>query len=465
MIGLALVAVMALLTSCGSGSSSPHGNTPPANSGAVQITTSTTFSPAFDPAITDYTTTAPGGSVQFSVNAPTGTQVAVDGHAAQTQSFTTPVKLTPGQSFSFVVTASGSAKTYYVRCLPADFPTWTTERPGAPQTEYYAITPNIPIATGGAPGHYLIITDSFGVPVWWYRSSGQPSNALLLSDGNIAWTNASGAEEHKFDGSLVRTFTADSSNGGAFDIHELQQLPNGDFILIGYVYRGSVDLTSIGGESSVVIIDNAIEEIAPSGALVWRWSTMDHIPPTEIDPIWWPQYVKLMSLADTYHMNSVEPTGDGFVVSFRHLNAVYKIDKASGAIVWKLGGTQRAESLAFSGDTYGNFGGQHDARMLPDGTLTVHDNGTSRSRAPRAARFRIDTTAKTAQLVEQVTDPDRTDVCGNPRLSDEVHAALLLLPRTACADRNARSGCAARRNGRSVPALNRSEQNLNLAVQ
>jgi hypothetical protein len=177
-----------------------------------------------------------------------------------------------------------------------------------------------------------------------------------------------------------------------------------------------VDLSAVGGGTNAAVIDNQIQEISPSGALVWSWSTLDHVPVTECDPVWRSQVINLPQ-ADPYHMNSVEPNGSGFVVSFRHLDAVLRIDKATGNIVWKLGGTPRAESLTFKSDTYGNFSGQHDARILADGTLTVHDNGSGVKRQPRAARYAIDTTAKTASLVEQVVDPNISSsfCCGSAR--------------------------------------------------
>ena len=87
---------------------------------------------------------------------------------------------------------------------------------------------------------------------------------------------------------------------------------------------------------------------------------------------------------DAYHLNSVEPDGDGYVLSFRHLDAVYRIDRETGDIDWKLGGVHRAESLAVIDDPLSllsTFGGQHDARILPDGTLTVFDDGTLRRSA------------------------------------------------------------------------------------
>jgi Arylsulfotransferase (ASST) len=106
-------------------------------------------------------------------------------------------------------------------------------------------------------------------------------------------------------------------------------------------------------------------------------------------------------------VNAVQPDGDALIASFRHVNAIYKIDRASGRILWKLGGTKRAESLRVIGDPYGQrpFGGQHDVRLSQDGTLTVFDNETGRDRPPRALRYRIDEAARTATLVEQINAP------------------------------------------------------------
>ena len=416
---LAVTALMAMLTSCGgggAGSSSQQGT--PSATGALQITTSTSFFPAFDPKISDYVAAAPpGSSLQVTVNAPPDITVSVDGNPSRTAASTTQVFVSTGQSFSFVVNASGSSKTYYVRCLPADFPAWATERPGTPQTEYYAFTPNIAQDNKSQNKHYFIIADSYGTPVWWYRSSDEPRNALFLPNGNIAWTVSNGGEEHKLNGELVRSFSVGKSNGEYFDTHELQQLPNGDYLLVANVPRGPVDLTAEGGFSTAFVTDNWIEEIAPNGSVVWRWSTLDHISLAETDPGWWPQYLQGTRLADPFHMNSIGVSGNGYVISFRHLDAVVQIDKASGNIIWKLGGTHRAESLTFSGDPDGGFGGQHDARILSDGTLTLHDNGTLLGRAPRAVRYDINTTTKTATLLEQVNDPEVTDsvCCGSAR--------------------------------------------------
>jgi hypothetical protein len=414
-----VVAAMGMLSSCGSGSGAPAGSTgtPGQPPGTLQITSSPALTPAFDPAVSDYVVAAkPGSAVQVSVNAPSGTRVSVDSKPFAGVSGTTPVTVAPGQSFSFVVTSAGTSKTYFVRRLPTDFPVWSTTRSGTPQSEYYVIAPTRNLSAGN-PSPYAIIVDANGVPMWWYRASDLPVDAKLLPNGNVGLTVGVTAEERSLDGKLVRTITGAGILGALVDAHELLLLPNGDYVVITILNRFPANLSGIGGSASTTVIDNVIAEYSPGGALVWQWSAMDHIPVSEIDPQFVPLYVANVAPADPYHMNSVEADGNGFVVSVRHMSAVYRIDKASGNIVWKLGGTRRAESLTFAGDTFGNFGGQHDARLLADGTMTLHDNGTGLGRGPRAARYQLDTGARTATEVEQVTDPSATAsaCCGSAR--------------------------------------------------
>lgn len=122
-------------------------------------------------------------------------------------------------------------------------------------------------------------------------------------------------------------------------------------------------------------------------------------------------------------MNSVELDGDAIIVSLRHTDGVYKIDRATGDILWKLGGTTTPESLTVLNDPYASspMGGQHDARVLPDGTLTVHENGTDLGRPPRAVRYEIDEVAGTATLIESVTDSEAptSACCGSARRSSD----------------------------------------------
>lgn len=340
---------------------------------------------------------------------------------------TTKRKLRYGQATTFRV----GAGTYHVRCLPPGFPEWRAKRSGKPQADYYITTP-----LGPGLSRYVVIFDNHGVPVWWsYSPSAVPFDAKLLPDGDLAWArwygdkfgvrSSGGYEEHRFDGSLVRLIRA---VGNPTDTHDMEQLPNGDYMVITYRKRTGVDISAYGGPTDATVYDGELQEVTPGGQVVWSWNSKDHIDLSETKP-WWPELIARGEKHpnggyDIFHLNTVTPDGDnGFVISGRHVDAVYRIDKSTGNVTWKVGGTDTARSLTVVGDPFGQetFGGQHDARLYRDGTLTVHDNGTARDRPPRAVRFAIDVTAGTATLLEDIrtADIDRSGFGGSAHKMDD----------------------------------------------
>jgi len=196
---------------------------------------------------------------------------------------------------------------------------------------------------------------------------------------------------------------------------------SGDYLMGLTFSQSPVDMSSCGGPTAGTLRDFELQELSPNGDLVWSWLASKHIPLTEVTARWQSQCA---TGGDIYHWNSVEPDGDGYVLSFRHLDAVYRINRGTGAIDWKLGGASRPESLTVVDDplsAVGTFCGQHDARVLADGSLTVFDNGTGCNRPSRAVRFAIDDTTAlpTATLLEDIRDSDGAgaDCCGSTRRS------------------------------------------------
>jgi hypothetical protein len=167
-----------------------------------------------------------------------------------------------------------------------------------------------------------------------------------------------------------------------------------------------VDLTEYGGGPRARVLDAEIQEITPKGRVAWSWNSKDHIPLSDTGDRWWPR-IRTRYGWDPVHANSVEPDGDGVILSARHADAVYRIDKETGAIDWKLGGSRRAASLTVPGHVGDEllFGGQHDARLYGDGTLTLFDNGSRTTRPPRALRYRIDPLTRTATPLETIEHP------------------------------------------------------------
>ena len=140
---LAVLAVAAAASVAGGVASA----TPPSTlASTLQISSSPGLFPSFDPTVTDYVVRCvPGQPVSFSVSPPPGVKVTVDGGPA-IKSSSGPtliaVNVSASQEFSFTVNPPGnSSTTYYVRCLPSDFPTWTVSRPGTPQAQFYVVNP------------------------------------------------------------------------------------------------------------------------------------------------------------------------------------------------------------------------------------------------------------------------------------------------------------------------------------
>jgi hypothetical protein len=380
----------------------------------TSISTNPALFPAFDETVSDYVVRCTAAPVTVTVSASAGTQVKVDSHPAQSGDYTVDVVLDPGQSFQ--ITRSGdSSGSHFVRCLPSSFFTWTTQRPGQPQAEWYMVDPR-----GPSLPNYVAVFDTNGVPVWWMPVTERAGSLLLLPNGNIGWSQnppvSAGALEHRLDGSLVREI--DTVNAET-DFHEFLLLPNGNYLLGANVVRPGF---SFCGQSGLSILDTGFQEIAPDGSLVWSWYPSDHISLSEIPPEWCASILgggAASGVYDPYHFNSAEPAGNSYVLSFRHLDAIYQVSRSTGAVEWKVGGVVRPESLTVLNDPGNGPWGGHDARMLSDGTVTSHDNGfhPAVKRTPRAARYQLDLLTRTATLIEQVNDPGTVNAacCGSAR--------------------------------------------------
>jgi len=384
--------------------------------------------PAFDPDVHDYVSRC-GDDVplRLAVAPGPGGSARVGRGAAHRASFDKRVRLTVGRRTIVRSREGGRTTAYHVRCLPPGFPTWTALKTGRSRADFYLITP-----VGDGLSRWLTMVDPQGTPVWWLEAKTATIDARLLPNGHVAWSRyraddifglkrSQAYEEHTLDGRRVRVIKA---VGSATDIHDMQALPNGNTLLITYKPRDGVDLRSQRGPQNATVLDGEVQEVDPHGRLVWSWNSKDHVDLSErgpagplADPVELPDGRKAYNLV---HLNSVEPHGNGrLLLSMRLPSALYEVDRASGEIVWKLGGTETRDSLRVIGDPYPppTFGGQHDARVLRDGTVTLFDNGTGRGRPPRAVRYRVDEDARTATLLEQVVDPavTRSNFAGSAR--------------------------------------------------
>jgi hypothetical protein len=392
----------------------------------LKITTTPDLYPAFDPsAISRYVVRCEGKRTRIEVVAQHGTKVGIDGHRRRSGRFHAGIPLYPGAATVVRARNGDGHGRYVIRCLPQDFPEYTFKRLGGPTPRWELMT----------VGSYAVIFDRNGVPAWWLSSPRGVNDGKLLPDGNLAWwTNgtvgpfgsdpAAVYQEFGLDGSVKNTIRAVGLNT---DLHDMQQLPNGDHLVLSYSHRSHVDLSAYGQGSDATVLDAVIQRVDPDGNVVWSWNSKDHIGLDETGRWWSALHAPFY---DILHINSVERAGDSLIVSFRHADAVYSIDRSTGDINWKLGGTHTPESLEVKNDPNGDYplGGQHDARFDKRGNLTVFDDETDPAcggrppapkcaRSPRAVEFKIDENAGTATLVKALSDPkvDSTWCCGGAR--------------------------------------------------
>jgi len=266
-----------------------------------------------------------------------------------------------------------------------------------------------------------VIADGSGQPVWEHPTAGDEvynfqvqtyrgRPALTWWQGKIV--DGHGAGSYVIADQAYRTIArVRAGNRLESDLHEFLLTSAGTALLTSYV-ETHVDLRSVGGPAHGAIEDAVFQEVdLTSGRVLLEWHSLDHIALSES---YWP----LTSWSwDYVHLNSIDVDTDGqLLVSSRNTHTIYKIDRRSGAIIWRLGGNQSDFAIG-PGAT---FAWQHDARRQPDGTLTMFDNEGAPGGAPqsRALVLAVDEQARTASLLRQYLHPLALQAasCGSVRV-------------------------------------------------
>jgi hypothetical protein len=391
-----------------------------ANGPTVTVTGGLT--PTFSPAIANYTVRC-ATAVTVSAQAPAGWTVGIDGKAAKSGTQTVSVKLAAGQRFKVTARHLGKTTTASVRCIPEDFPKFEVTGQVPAAFPLFAFSNIAPVVFKTPAQPYAIVADRNGVPIWWVRAPDNLFNVMGMTGGRIAAGLADGPLTiYTPKGSVEKRARPTL---GQPDAHEAIPTSRGTFYLGATSQRYHVNMSSIGQSSDGSALDSVIEEVSSSGKSLWSWNSAEHfaIPDSILPQVFIPLTTVGSSstpVVDVAHINSIEDDGQGGIIaSFRNTSAVYRIIKATGQIDWKLGGTTSAKSLTVVGDDAADrhLGGQHDARVLPDGTISVLDNGWGTNPGARVTRWRIDRAARTATLVESLVDSTigKSICCGSAR--------------------------------------------------
>jgi hypothetical protein len=308
------------------------------------------------------------------------------------------------------------------------------DRPGKAELQSFHSAPELkpPVVTVTAQSPAVAPGDLFLAPYLGHGQAGpmilEPSGGLLWFDPLPAHTSAADLEVQEYEGRPVLTWwqgditvhgfgvgegvIANSSytdiahvragNGQYVDLHELQLTPQGTALITAY-HPVLCDLSSVGGRARGAVIDSVAQEIdVRTGLVMYEWTSLDHVALAESYYPALPETTAVSSGWDYFHLNSVSLDRDGsLLISSRNTWTVYKVGAKSGQIVWRLGGKHSSFKMgAGTGTAW-----QHDARELPDGSISVFDNGAApmAHSQSRAIVIALNPTTLTATLVERLT--------------------------------------------------------------
>ncbi|HUA49828.1 MAG TPA: arylsulfotransferase family protein [Solirubrobacteraceae bacterium] len=249
-----------------------------------------------------------------------------------------------------------------------------------------------PVPTGDAADDFRVQTYQ-GQPVltWW---QGNETDGVGVGQDII------------MNSSYQVIHTISAANGLSADLHEFQLTARGT-ALITSQYPVYINASAVGGSAHEVVLDSVVQEIdIPTGLVLFQWDSLDHVPLTasylkpktgrKPNSVWTPY--------DYFHVNSVTVDDDGnLLISGRNTWAAYKVDRATAATIWTLGGKHSnfklgpGASFAFQHDVQVRAAGDTLVSMFDDGAGPPYVHSES-----RALELRLNLARKTATVLTQL---------------------------------------------------------------
>ncbi len=301
-------------------------------------------------------------------------------------------------------------------------------------------------------GGVLYIVDDRGEVVWYFRTDLDVGDARRLSNGNLLFGAADNGLVVEIDmlGNIVQQWhavgTTKNVPEGSTPVnvdtlhHEVSEMPSGNLLALASERRvledyptSDTDPDAERGRASV--IGDVIVEFSRDGTVVREWKLLDLLDPYRIGHgslgggYWVPRYedqiddIDAEPVRDWSHSNAViyDPSDDSYIVSVRHQDAVIKVSRETGELVWILGtpahwGERWASKLLQPvGELEWQYH-QHGPTLTGENTFVLFDNGTHRAPAyadpmpaaesySRAVEFSVDTGAMEVEQVWRYGGP------------------------------------------------------------
>ena len=256
-----------------------------------------------------------------------------------------------------------------------------------------------------------MIVDNQGRLVWFSKDryatdfkvqtyKGEP--VLTWWQGGIVAGHGEG-EYVIFDSSYREVRRVRAGNGYKGDLHEFSITPQ-DTALLTIYNQARTDLSPIGGQKDGPVWDGIAQELdLETGEVLFEWHSLDHV---DVGESYRGPEEDSGEPVDYFHINSIEVEPDGnFLIDAKGTYAVYKVDRQSGEVLWRLGGKESDFEMGEGTRTIS----QHDARRQEDGTITIFDNGAHPQvhEQSRAILLRLVEEEMSATLLREYASPEK----------------------------------------------------------
>ncbi len=250
----------------------------------------------------------------------------------------------------------------------------------------------------------LAVVDSEGEVIWYYHGDSRITDYRPISNGNIVFITADNRLiEIDMLGNTVASWCAanrPATDGecpeGSIPVdlptihHSFQEYENGDFLILSTEIRELPDYftseTDVDApRKTQQVVGDVVVRMTREGEILWRWNAFDHLDPYQIGYLTFSNYWTRRGFPNTVdwsHANAVRivDDGDSFLVNFRLISGIAKVDVASQEIEWMvitdpqdIEGDLSRKTFSLKGD--GDwFWMPHAPWITEDGTLLIFNN-------------------------------------------------------------------------------------------
>lgn len=200
-----------------------------------------------------------------------------------------------------------------------------------------------------------------------------PAGIKLLPDGTLLFTQDNDALQVDELGNVLWKVSAASLGVAGFH-HDIIEMPNGHYMAMSYVFK---DVFLDADQKTHHVCGDLLVEFDRQGHKLWTWNSFDYLDAQRIHS-GYEGFVTDPATGedsnDWTHGNGIlyQPEDDTVLLSMRHQDWVIKIDRKTGAILWRLG--PDGDFKLTSGEWFWH---QHSPQWQSDGSLLLYDNGVA----------------------------------------------------------------------------------------